>query len=100
MNLPQQVGPTPLLEAGVVVVGGVEILTNTPLKDSSSTSSTTSLFRPRRRKYRSVGVLKVQTYRCWPVLAPAGFVGMNYRAGPDTVHNPGSAPVGIFGLTW
>ena len=61
VDVPQQVDPAPLLQPWVMVVGGVEVLTNTPSKESPRASSTTSLFRPRRRKYRSVGVLKVQT---------------------------------------
>ena len=58
------------------MIGGRSGLTNTPLKDSSSTSSTTSLWRPRRRKYRSVGVLKVQRSHWRHPDLPAGLVGV------------------------
>ena len=61
VDVPQQMGPAPLLQARVVMVSGVEIADQHSSEGGVNTSSTTPLPRPRRRKYRSVGVLKVQT---------------------------------------
>ena len=53
-------------------------MTSTPVKAGPSTSSTTSLFRPARTKYRSVGVLKLLgTYGTeYGVLSAAAFLTM------------------------
>ena len=65
-------------------------LTNTPLKEESSTSSTTPLSRLRRRKYRS---LLGPNIAVAPVLAPAGFVALLARLARAPLAPP-SQPAG------
>ena len=61
MDVPQQVGPAALLGAVVVMVGGIEVADQHPGELLAQDLVHHLLVLHRRRKYRSVGVLKLQT---------------------------------------
>jgi hypothetical protein len=60
LALPQQGGPTMLLEPGRLLVRRVEVGAQRPANAGPSAAATISLFRPPRPKYWAVGVLQVQ----------------------------------------
>ena len=88
MDVPQQVGPAALLGAIIMVVGSVEIA------DQYSGESIAQGFIHHRfaaappQEVAFGGGAESPDVAVGPALTPAGFVGVDHRAGADAVHNP------------
>jgi hypothetical protein len=68
VDVPEQMDPAPLLQTRIMVVGSMEITDQHPLEQLAQylihhllVPACSGLFRPRRMKYPSLGVLKSQT---------------------------------------
>ena len=95
VDVAQQMGPAALLGAIIMVVGGVEIA------DQYSGESIAQGFIHHRlapappQKIPLGGGAESPHVAIDAVLTPAGFVGVNHRAGADAVHNLGHHRLGL-----
>ena len=96
MDLPQQVGPAALLGAVVVMVGGVEVADQRPGELLAQRLVHHLLVPPPARKYRSVGVEKVQTYPLTPFSRQPVF-GVHHRTAPNPLPDAPQFTLGLPG---
>ena len=85
VDVPQQVGPTPLLQSRVVVVGSVEVAHQNPAKLFSQRLVHHLPAPAPAQKAPLRGRAERPDAAVDPVLPPAGLIGVDHRAGTDAL---------------
>ena len=83
MDVPQQMGPAPLLQARVVVIGGVEITDQHPAEGGVQHFIHHPFIPTPTQEVSFPGGAESPNIAVGSVLAPAGFVGLHHRTGAD-----------------
>ena len=91
VDIPQQVGPAPLLGAIVMVVGGVEIADQHSGERLAQRLVHHRLAPTPPQEVAFGGGAESPDVTVVPILAPAGFVGVDHWAGADAVQDAATA---------
>ena len=97
MDVPQQVGPAALLGASVMMVGGVEVADQYPAKGLSQGLVHHLLVAASAEVVPLDGSRKGRDVAVDPVLTPAGLIGLDHRAGSNTLQDLGHCQLDLLG---